>query len=234
MADIDELLKGSFERLAEPADSAGIADAIRSRVAAGDPGTSTAGSTAPGWMPPRPRWFWPLVVAVAGLATVLAVLIAVLVWPTAPLPAATPEALTPSPSPTQTPTPTPTLAQTPAPDPEPTEEPPPPPPPPPPPTDSTPPTIQQIAASPTAVGCDGGSTISVVAGDDRGVSAVSISWNGPSNGSGTMALQGGTWSYFIPMNSGTGTYTITAVARDAAGNSSAPAAIEVLRDVCIT
>jgi hypothetical protein len=49
-----------------------------------------------------------------------------------------------------------------------------------------------------------------------------------------MTPQGGTWTYFVPMNAGTGTYTITAVARDAAGNSSAPAAIGVLRDVCIT
>lgn len=49
MADIDELLKGSFDRLAEPANSAGVADAIRSRVAAGDAGTSVAGSVAPGW-----------------------------------------------------------------------------------------------------------------------------------------------------------------------------------------
>jgi hypothetical protein len=49
VADIDELLKGSFERLAEPADSTGVADLIRSRVAAGDAGTSAAGSAAPGW-----------------------------------------------------------------------------------------------------------------------------------------------------------------------------------------
>ena len=40
MADIDELLKGSFDRLAEPADSAGVADLIRARVAAGDAGTT--------------------------------------------------------------------------------------------------------------------------------------------------------------------------------------------------
>lgn len=47
--DIDDLLRDSFARQAEPGDSAGVADAIRSRVAAGDPGTSVAGSTAPGW-----------------------------------------------------------------------------------------------------------------------------------------------------------------------------------------
>ena len=51
MADmsLDELLSSSIKSAAEPAASAGVADAIRSRVAAGDAGTSVAGSTAPGW-----------------------------------------------------------------------------------------------------------------------------------------------------------------------------------------
>ncbi len=51
MADmsLDELLSSSLKSAAEPAASAGVADAIRSRVAAGDAGTSVAGSTAPGW-----------------------------------------------------------------------------------------------------------------------------------------------------------------------------------------
>ena len=47
--DIDALLSNSLKSAAEPANSAGVADAIRSRVAAGDAGTSVAGSTAPGW-----------------------------------------------------------------------------------------------------------------------------------------------------------------------------------------
>ena len=100
MADIDELLKGSFDRLADPADSAGVADLIRSRVAAGDTGASVAGSTAPGWVAPRPRWFWPLLGTVIGLAAVLAVLIVVLVVPgfAEPEPTVSP---TPSASPTQ-------------------------------------------------------------------------------------------------------------------------------------
>jgi hypothetical protein len=76
--------------------------------------------------------------------------------------------------------------------------------------------------------------VSVLAADDAGVHDVLLSWNGPSSGSAPMALQGGTWTYLIPMMSGTGTYTITAVARDAAGQASAPATIGVLRDVCIT
>ena len=53
MAELDELLRGSLARLAETTtpegDSAGVADAIRARVAAGDTGTPVAGTTAPGW-----------------------------------------------------------------------------------------------------------------------------------------------------------------------------------------
>ncbi|CAN5283293.1 hypothetical protein BH11ACT3_BH11ACT3_18600 [soil metagenome] len=52
MADFDELdalLSKSLKGAAEPAPSAGVADAIRSRVASGDAGASVAGSTAPGW-----------------------------------------------------------------------------------------------------------------------------------------------------------------------------------------
>lgn len=51
MADmsLDELLSSSIKSAAEPAASTGVADAIRARVAAGDAGTSVAGSTAPGW-----------------------------------------------------------------------------------------------------------------------------------------------------------------------------------------
>lgn len=46
---IDALLSNSLKSAAEPANSAGVADAIRSRVATGDAGTSVTGSTAPGW-----------------------------------------------------------------------------------------------------------------------------------------------------------------------------------------
>ncbi|TPX03155.1 hypothetical protein FJ656_18695, partial [Schumannella luteola] len=54
MAELDELLRDSFARISEqtttPArDSAGVAEAIRARVAAGDTGAPAAGSTAPGW-----------------------------------------------------------------------------------------------------------------------------------------------------------------------------------------
>lgn len=53
MADLslDELLSSSLKSVAEPAPSTGVADLIRSRVAAGETGTSVAGNgaTAPGW-----------------------------------------------------------------------------------------------------------------------------------------------------------------------------------------
>lgn len=52
MADFDALdgrLREALQQAAQQGDSAGVADAIRARVAAGDAGTSAAGSTAPGW-----------------------------------------------------------------------------------------------------------------------------------------------------------------------------------------
>jgi len=52
MAELDELLRASFARIADAgaprADSAGVADAIRARVAAGDPGAPAEGPVAPG------------------------------------------------------------------------------------------------------------------------------------------------------------------------------------------
>lgn len=52
MAEFDGLdgrLRDALGQAAQPGDSTGVADAIRSRIAAGDPGTSVSGSTAPGW-----------------------------------------------------------------------------------------------------------------------------------------------------------------------------------------
>jgi hypothetical protein len=46
---LDSRLRDALGQAATPGDSAGVADAIRSRVAAGDPGASVASSTAPGW-----------------------------------------------------------------------------------------------------------------------------------------------------------------------------------------
>ena len=46
---LDELLSGSLKRAAQPGDSAGVADTIRARVAAGDTGTPGPSSgSAPG------------------------------------------------------------------------------------------------------------------------------------------------------------------------------------------
>jgi hypothetical protein len=57
--ELDELLSGSLKRAAQPGDSAGVADAIRARVASGDVGTPAPtqgaapgfGSGAGGWLP---------------------------------------------------------------------------------------------------------------------------------------------------------------------------------------
>ena len=49
MAEIDELLRGTLERVAVPGDPSGVAEAIRARVEAGDAGISATSSTAPGW-----------------------------------------------------------------------------------------------------------------------------------------------------------------------------------------
>ena len=47
---LDELLSGSLKRAAQPGDSAGVADTIRARVAAGDVGTPAPSSgPAPGF-----------------------------------------------------------------------------------------------------------------------------------------------------------------------------------------
>lgn len=50
LTDIDGMLRDSFQRISEPGASDGVAEAIRSRVAAGDPGTAVATATAPGWI----------------------------------------------------------------------------------------------------------------------------------------------------------------------------------------
>lgn len=49
MAELDELLSSTLKRIAPPAESSGVAEAIRARVEAGDAGISATASTAPGW-----------------------------------------------------------------------------------------------------------------------------------------------------------------------------------------
>jgi hypothetical protein len=71
MAEFDELdgvLRDALQRAAQPGDSTGVADVIRSRVAAGDPGTSVASSTAPGWGGGAFSWLpWLGLIVLAGI-----------------------------------------------------------------------------------------------------------------------------------------------------------------------
>jgi hypothetical protein len=66
--ELDGVLRDALQRAAQPGDSTGVADAIRSRVAAGDPGTSVAGGTAPGWGGGVWSWMpWVGLIAVGAL-----------------------------------------------------------------------------------------------------------------------------------------------------------------------
>lgn len=47
--EFDQLLREAFDRLAEPGDPAGVAEALRQRMAAGDTGTTVEGTIAPGF-----------------------------------------------------------------------------------------------------------------------------------------------------------------------------------------
>jgi len=66
---LDELLSSSLKRAAQPGDSAGVADAIRARVAAGDAGTPTpGGSSAPGFGTGPLSWIpWVGAIVVLGV-----------------------------------------------------------------------------------------------------------------------------------------------------------------------
>lgn len=66
--ELDGVLRDALQRAAQPGDSTGVADAIRSRVAAGDPGTSVASSTAPGWGGGAFSWLpWLGLIVLAGV-----------------------------------------------------------------------------------------------------------------------------------------------------------------------
>jgi len=66
---LDELLSGSLKRAAQPGDSAGVADAIRARVAAGDVGTPAPSTgSAPGFGGGLAGWLpWVGAIVVLGL-----------------------------------------------------------------------------------------------------------------------------------------------------------------------
>jgi hypothetical protein len=238
VADIDELLKGSFERLAEPADSAGVADAIRSRVAAGDAGTSVAGGTAPGWIPPRPRWFWPLVATVAGLAAVVAVLFAVLLWPAPaePLPTADPSPVATETA-TPTPSPTPTPAQAPTEDPEHDT-----PQPPPPPRDTTAPKISAGQWSnaevwPTGYNCTPTSSdILVTATDEAGLASVTAATSAAGTSAAFIGNSGSGYTFRFsgaPGGSGDIQVIVTFTAVDDAGNTASISRPILFHQECI-
>lgn len=276
---LDALLRDALGKAAEAGDSAGVADAIRSRVAAGDAGPSVVtGSTAPGWggglgwLP----WLGLLVLAgVGGTALGASGLVGATVGEpergtTAIVQAAAPASSCPGgpivdelhagdrvlavgrseqldylgvrdprdldtvlwlpaefvtidpgqPEPSTLPVSAcPTVVVT-YPTPTPTPEP-----------DTTRPTIGQASASPSTVFVANGpnSVISATASDNERVTSVSISWTGTTSGSGAMTFAGGTWSYSFTAPPGTpnGVVTFSMRARDAAGNVSGPATVNV-------
>lgn len=67
MAEIDVLLSASLKRIAQPGDAAGVADAIRSRVDAGDTGTPASSSGFGGGGGPLTWLPWVGVVVVGGI-----------------------------------------------------------------------------------------------------------------------------------------------------------------------
>ena len=241
MADIDELLKGSFDRLAEPADSAGVADLIRARVAAGDAGTSVAAATAPGWKAPTPKWFWPLLGTVVGLAAVVVVLLVLVFGSSAaePEPTATPtesSSPTPSPTATQTPTPTPT--------PTPTQEEEEPPPPPPPARDTTAPKVSAGQWSSAGV-YNAGTTpcsptyadIVIAASDETQLMNVSAVTSQMNTSAQFLGFSGSNYTFrFTGTNPSTSDLpvTVTFTATDAAGNSASTSRDITIYGYCIT
>ena len=277
---LDALLRDALGKAAEAGDSTGVADAIRSRVAAGDAGPSVVtGSTAPGWgggvgswLP----WLGLLVIAgVGGTALGASGLVGAPVGEpergtTAIVQAASPASSCPGgpivdelragdrvlavgrseqldylgvrdprdldtvlwlpaefvtidpgqPDPSTLPVSAcPSVVVT-YPTPIPTPEP-----------DTTRPKVGQVGASqnPVFVGNNGTSVISATASDNERVTSVSISWSGTTSGSAAMAFSGGTWTYVFdpPQDTPNGVVTFTIQARDAAGNVSSPATVNV-------
>ena len=234
MSELDDVLRQSFARIAEPGDPAGVADALRARMAAGDTGTpaATSGfrSTADRVLP------WLFGGALLGILAVILTLTGLAVSaPTPTLTAAdtaqtmaapTETVPTVTTTPTSTPTETATPAETAAPAPAPAPA-----------ADSAAPTLSGAAASPSQDLCADdsyssyyaiASTISVTAADNVGIIGVHITWTGAESGSAEMSF-GSPWTYtFNPASSTpSGTVTFTLVARDAAGNTSAPATTSV-------
>jgi len=92
---------------------------------------------------------------------------------------------------------------------------------PPPPGDTTPPAVLQLGVS--ANPCP--AVVTAFAIDNVSVTQVTVTWSGVATGSAPMSLVSGTWRYnYDPENALNGAVTFSAIARDAAGNSSSPVA----------
>jgi hypothetical protein len=90
-------------------------------------------------------------------------------------------------------------------------------------TDTKPPTIVSMSADPDLIFNLDSTVIRVKATDNTGVTGVKLTWTGEFSGSKAMKKVGGEWRYtFTPPDDGGGTITFTAVATDAASNTSAP------------
>lgn len=237
MTELDDMLRGSFARIAEPGDPTGVAAAIQSRVDSGDTGTPASSSGFGGGLRPWLPWIGlAIVVAITGGAVGASGVLtppppttsAVSAEPQAP---ASPSA---DPSPSADSSSNESSSPTPSPTPEPPTAPAPPAPASAPAADVTAPTLANASASPSSGVCaDDGyaayypitSTIAVYAADAVGVTGVRVSWP-MATAPGQDEMTGGpaNWSYsFNPAQSTpSGTVVITLQARDAAGNLSAP------------
>lgn len=229
---LDSRLRDALGRAAQQGDSAGVADAIRDRVAAGDPGASAPGPVAPGWGRRLGMLLGGVllaVVLVGGAATGVGFAVTgdsgagATTTPSAPVSPSSPSpSPTPTPTPTSTPSPTPTVAEPPAP-PAPPPAPPAPAPPAQPPADTTPPAVQATSSDAVIYSANGqGTTITAVATDAVGVASVSIAWSGYYSGSASMSFTGSSWTYVFDPGPGAGgsgqtDFVVTAV--DAAGNA---------------
>lgn len=242
MADVnnlDDLMRRALNDAAKPADPAGVADALRARVDNGDLGVTVSSSVAPGWGGLGVRAWLPWVGVIVAAAIVGGTLGATGVFggsnsettdarpvvvespsvfppscgegPGAGGVCPTSDGLDDSPAPSDGPSeapPAPGPDPAPAPDPVPA-----------PPSDTTLPTVQQVSIDSNP--CP--AVIQAVAADNVGVTQVTLSWSGVATGSAAMSLVSGTWRYLYDSeNLPEGTMTFTAIARDAAGNASAP------------
>lgn len=232
---LDDLMRRALNDAAQPGDPTGVADALRARVDAGDLGVTVSSSVAPGWSGFGVRAWLPWLGVIVAAAIVGATLGATGVFA-----GSTTETTDASPVVVETRSVDPQscgegpgvggvcptseqLDDSPAPSADPSEAPPAPEPDPVPapaaPSDTTLPTVQQLSIDSNP--CP--AVIEAVAADNVGVTQVTLTWSGAATGSAAMSLVSGTWRYLYDSeNLPEGIMTFTAIARDAAGNASAP------------